>query len=198
MVKTYSRKVYAAAFAAMMVATGVSAFADANQVELSNGTTITWDQFVSGVNDPNSVVADINTDEDPAVIAAKQLVETKKGDVTTAETTLKEKEALVAEDSELIKTQTAAATALTDAQTALTNAQDSLTRANNALTRLTTRQGNLASRARLIKDGNYISVLAPFSVNYIENNTGARDISDKVKLNDDDNPVIVFHHFKKD
>lgn len=56
----------------------------------------------------------------------------------------------------------------------------------------------LASRARLIKDGNYISVLAPFSVNYIENNTGARDISDKVKLNDDDNPVIVFHHFKKD
>ena len=143
MVKTYSRKVYAAAFAAMMVATGVSAFADANQVELSNSTIITWDQFVSGVNDPNSVVADINTDEDPAVIAAKQLVETKKGDVTTAETTLKEKEALVAEDSELIKTQTAAATALTDAQTALTNAQDSLTRANNALTRLTTRQGTL-------------------------------------------------------
>ena len=143
MVKTYSRKVYAAAFAAMMVATGVSAFADANQVELSNSTIITWDQFVSGVNDPNSVVADINTDEDPAVIAAKQLVETKKGDVTTAEKTLTEKEAAVAEGSQLIKDQTAAATALTDAQTAQTDAEEALTTAQTDLSDLTAQQGTL-------------------------------------------------------
>ncbi|MDE7496177.1 MAG: hypothetical protein K2M67_04945 [Muribaculaceae bacterium] len=143
MVKTYSRKVYAAAFAAMMVATGVSAFADANEVELSNGTTITWDQFVSGVNNPNSVVADINTDEDPAVIAAKQLVETKKGDVTTAEKTLTEKEAAVAEGSQLIKDQTAAATALTEAQAAQAAAEKQLTDAQQELSELTAQQGTL-------------------------------------------------------
>ena len=143
MVKTYSRKVYAAAFAAMMVATGVSAFADANQVELSNGTTITWDQFVSGVNNPNSVTATIDTDTVAAVKAAQALVKEKEEAAKNAEDTVAAKQALVAADSELIKAQTAAADTLVAKQTALTNAETALTAANNALTRLTTQQGTL-------------------------------------------------------
>ena len=143
MVKTYSRKVYAAAFAAMMVATGVSAFADANQVELSNGTTITWDQFVSGVNNPNSVTATIDTDTVAAVKAAQALVKEKEEAAKNAEDTVAAKQALVAADSELIKAQTAAATALTEAQAAQAAAEQQLTTANNALTRLTTQQGTL-------------------------------------------------------
>ena len=56
----------------------------------------------------------------------------------------------------------------------------------------------LVSLPSLIKDGYYVTMLTPYSVNYIEDHAGVKDISSKVTLTDDDNPVLVFHHFRTD
>ena len=53
----------------------------------------------------------------------------------------------------------------------------------------------LVSKPLLFQDGNYISCLSPYSVRFIEDRHNLELVPDS-ELNDDSNPIIVFHHFK--
>ena len=54
----------------------------------------------------------------------------------------------------------------------------------------------LCSKPITVYDGNYVSVLQPFNIDFIENKIGKKIITDSVEITDDSNPVLFFHHFK--
>lgn len=53
----------------------------------------------------------------------------------------------------------------------------------------------LVSKPLLFQDGYYISRLSPYSVRFIEDRHNLELVPES-ELNDDSNPIIVFHHFK--
>ena len=113
----------------------LSAYA-ADEVTLTGGKTISWADFVTGLNDPSTVEGDKVTEDSPAVSK-------EKAALTAAQTTLKEKNDALkaaqdfynAEGEDGVQGKLAAAqSTLKDKQSALTTAQGAVTTAKEAVT----------------------------------------------------------------
>lgn len=122
MVKTYSRIVKSAAFSGLLLAASLSAYAD-GPVTLANGGTITWSDFVTAINSPETIKGTVSPADTTAWYNARMALQKAQ-----------EKADSLAGDLATKKT------AVTTAQNAYNAANDSLTNLNTKLNQMSETQ----------------------------------------------------------